>query len=54
MKTAKGGKERTDKIPSSGLSCISQLVVGSEYEENFWCHCEVILDVAGGCLMSMG
>lgn len=42
----------TDKIPASGLSSISQLVVGGENEEDFWCHSEVIQRVAGRGLIS--
>lgn len=36
------GQGGTDKIPSSGLSGISQLVVRGENEEDFGCHFEVI------------
>jgi hypothetical protein len=28
----------TNQVPSSWLASVAQLVVGREYEENFWCH----------------
>lgn len=45
-------KGRTDKIPSSGLSSISQLAVGGEHKEDLWSHLEWLqLLGLGGCIM---
>ncbi len=36
------GRVNTYKIPPGGLSSVSQLVMGSEHEENFWGHFELL------------
>lgn len=33
-------RRKTYEVPSSWLVKLAHLIVGSQYEENFWCHVE--------------
>jgi len=49
----------TNQVPSSWLASVAHLVVGCEYEENFWCHLDYpfqdrLIELEKMQLISMG